>query len=137
MIFYAKSGKKIDVPDEEINKIALGLGVSFSEAVQIWLEDAEYEINEEQEALDASAKKVKVNHGAEEAKRGPKKGTPRNVKVSNEKKELFDTIVKNLDRCWGVSRENIKILKENKLIEVTFNDKTFKIDIIECRKMRK
>lgn len=136
MIYYTEAGKKIDVPDEEINKIASGLGVSFGEAVQIWLEDAEYEINEEQEALDVSAKKVKVNHGAEEVKRGPKKGTPRNVKVSNEKKELFDTIVKNLDRCWGVSRENIKILKENKLIEVTFNDKTFKIDIIECRKPR-
>lgn len=127
--------KWIEIPDNEVEKIAIGLGISMAEAAQVWLEDAEIEINEEQAELDKTASKVKIDRGVVQEKRTATK--PRTVKVSDEKKELFDTILRNLDRCWGVSRENIKILKENKLIEVSFNDKTFKIDVIECRKPKK
>ena len=127
--------KWIEIPDNEVEKIAAGLGISMAEAAQVWLEDAEIEINEEQAELDKTASKVKIDRGVAQEKRTATK--PRTVKVSDEKKELFDTILRNLDRCWGVSRENIKILKENKLIEVSFNDKTFKIDVIECRKPKK
>lgn len=127
--------KWIEIPDNEVEKIAAGLGISMAEAAQVWLEDAEIEINEEQAELDKNASKVKIDRGVAQEKRTATK--PRTVKVSDEKKELFDTILRNLDRCWGVSRENIKILKENKLIEVSFNDKTFKIDVIECRKPKK
>lgn len=127
--------KWIEIPDNEVEKIAVGLGISMAEAAQVWLEDAEIEINEEQAELDKTASKVKIDRGVAQEKRTATK--PRTVKVSDEKKELFDTILRNLDRCWGVSRENIKILKENKLIEVSFNDKTFKIDVIECRKPKK
>ena len=127
--------KWIEIPDNEVEKIAVGLGISMGEAAQVWLEDMEIEINEEQAELDKTASKVKIDRGVAQEKRTATK--PRTVKVSDEKKELFDTILRNLDRCWGVSRENIKILKENKLIEVSFNDKTFKIDVIECRKPKK
>ena len=136
MNYFLTNGKMINIPDDELDKISTGLGVSRSEAVGIWLEDAEYEINEEQEALDNAASKVKINHGAEEHKRGRKKGTPRTVKVSVEKKELFDTILRNLDRTEDVYRSNIEVLKENKLIRVRIGDKSFKIDIIEERKAR-
>ena len=127
--------KWIEIPDNEVEKIAAGLSISMAEAAQVWLEDAEIEINEEQAELDKTASKVKIDRGVAQEKRTATK--PRTVKVSDEKKELFDTILRNLDRCWGVSHENIKILKENKLIEVSFNDKTFKIDVIECRKPKK
>lgn len=136
MRYTFSNGKTITIPNEELDRISSGLGVSLSEAVGIWLEDAEYEINEEQEALDAAAKKVKIDHEAEEKRRGRKKGTPRTVKVSDEKKELFDTILRNLDRCDGVLRSDITVLKENKLIRVRIGEKTFKIDIIEERKPR-
>jgi hypothetical protein len=136
MRYTFSSGKSIEIPNDELEKISAGLGVSRAEAIGIWLEDAEYEINEEQEALDASAKKVKIDHGAEEVKRGVKKGTKRTVKISNEKKELFSTILRNLDRAEGVYRSDIEVLKENKLIRVRIGEKTFKIDIIEERKPR-
>ena len=137
MTYFLSNGKTINIPDEDLDRISCGLGVSRSEAIGIWLEDAEYEINEEQEALDNAANKVKIDHGAEERKRGRKKGTPRTVKVSEEKKELFDTILRNLDRAEDVYRSNIEVLKENKLIRVRIGDKFFKIDIIEERKPRK
>lgn len=136
MTYFLSNGKTINIPDEDLDRISRGLGVSRSEAIGIWLEDAEYEINEEQEALDKIASKVKINHDAEAHKRGRKKGIPRTVKVSDEKKELFSTILQNLDRTDGVYRSDIEVLKENKLIRVRIGDKSFKIDIIEERKAR-
>ena len=59
----------------------------------------------------------------------PKK--PRTVKISDEKKELFESILKNLTRCVPIEQEDIKVLKENKLIQVKIGEKIFKIDIIE------
>lgn len=66
-----------------------------------------------------------------------KKSKPRVAKVSDEKKAIFDNILQNLDRCEGVSRENIQILKENKLISVQIADTIIKIDLIEQRKPKK
>lgn len=65
------------------------------------------------------------------------KSKPHTVKVSDEKKALFESILINLDRCEGVEPAGIHILTENKLIEVKIGDKTFKIDLIECRKPKK
>lgn len=58
----------------------------------------------------------------------------RTVKISEEKINLFNSILTNLDRCEGVERENIEILKENKLILVKIGNKKFKIDLIQMRK---
>lgn len=66
-----------------------------------------------------------------------KKSKPRVTKVSDEKKAIFNNILQNLERCEGVSRENIQILKENKLISVQIADKIIKIDLIEQRKSKK
>lgn len=129
--------KKISIPDKEIDKAIKNLGLTKSEAVEMWLEDNGYLDNEEQIALDEKAKKVKIAHEAkaETAKNKPSK--PRTVKVSDTKKALFDSILKNIDRCEGVDRENVTVLKENKLISVKIGDKIFKIDVIETRSPKK
>ena len=133
MKYTLASGKEIKIPDIDIEKSMKNLELTKEEAIQMWLEDNDYEINDEQIALDNKAKLVKIDHGA---KNIDKKSTskPRTVKISDEKKELFDSI---LDRCVPVERENITVLKENKLIEVRIGDKTFKIDIIEQRNKKK
>lgn len=61
----------------------------------------------------------------------------RTVKISDEKKELFESILENLTRCVPIERENITVLKENKLISVKIGSKTFKIDVIEERPKKK
>jgi hypothetical protein len=80
-----------------------------------------------------------VNLGAREkapkSEDAPKK--PRTTKVSDEKKELFNTILQNLTRAIGVESENITVLTENKLIQVKIGDKTFKIDVVESRNKAK
>ena len=93
----------------------------------------------EEEALEMARMELNVKT-AEIVDAGHEKGKtrkPKTVKVSDEKKTLFDSILSNLDRCEGVDRENIAVLTENKLIEVKIGAKTFKIDLIECRKPKK
>lgn len=136
MKYTLASGKEIKIPDIDIEKSMKNLELTKEEAIQMWLEDNDYEVNDEQIALDNKAKMVKIDHGA---KNIDKKSTskPRTVKISDEKKELFDSILQNLTRCVPVEQENITVLKENKLIEVRIGDKTFKIDIIETRNKKK
>lgn len=130
---YTVNGKSVNIPNEELEKNMKALELTKEEAIQLWLEDNGFEENEEQNALDEKAKKVKVNHGAGDSGKG-KNAKPRTVIVSDEKKTLFEDIFGNLTEIYG---ENAKIEKENKLIIVNIGEKTFKIDVIEQRKPKK
>ena len=127
---YTANGKTVNIPNEELEKSMKALELTKEEAIQLWLEDNGFEENEEQNALDEKAKKVKINHGPGDSGKGMN-AKPRTVIVSDEKKELFSEIFSNLVDIYG---ENAKIEKENKLIIVKIADRTFKIDIIEKRK---
>jgi len=135
MRYILKNGKAVNIPDAEIRANMEVLEISREEAIQMWLEDNEYEVNEEQTALNEKASKVKINLDVRSSEPG-KTTKERTVKVSDEKKTLFESILTNIDRCEGVERENVTVLKENKLIEVRIGDKIFKIDLIEQRKKK-
>ena len=94
---------------------------------------------EAKQMAEMEIKAKSVNLGAREkapkSENAPKK--PRTTKVSDEKKELFSTILQNLTRAVGVEKENIVVLTENKLIQVKIGDKTFKIDVVEQRNKAK
>ena len=134
MKYTLPNGKNVNIPDKEIEDNMKALKLTREEAIEMWLEDEGYLDNEEQNELDEKAKKVKIDHGASAIDKTEKKEKkPREIKVSDEKQALFAGILKNLDRCDGVLRENITVLKENKLICVKIGEKTFKIDLIEQR----
>ena len=132
MKYSLSTGAIIEIPDKEIKNLMTNLDLTKIEAVETWLVDNDYEVNEEQQELDNKAKKVKINRetGRKVSKTNKK---PINVKVSDEKKSLFNTILSNLDRNEFVERENITVIKENKLIQVEIGDKIFKIDLIQTR----
>ena len=131
MRYTLSNGKSINIPDEEIKKSMKALDLTKEDAIQMWLEDNDYEVNEEQAELDAKAKKVKIDHGASAMdKTKSKEKKPRPKVASDEKKELFDEIFSNLQDIY---KENARIEKENKLIIVKIGEKTFKIDLIEQR----
>ena len=135
MRYTLSNGKNINIPDEEIKKSMKALDLSKEDAIQMWLEDNDYEINEEQAELDAKAKKVKIDHGASAVDKSEKKEKkPRPKVASDEKKELFDEIFSNLQ---DVYKQNAQIEKENKLIVVKIGEKVFKVDLIEQRKPKK
>ena len=127
---YQLGNKTINIPDAEIQKFMKSLDLTKEEAIQMWLEDNDYEVNEEQAELDAKAKKVKIDHGASAIDKTQKEKKPRPKVASDEKKELFDEIFCNLSDVYG---QNARIEKENKLIIVQIGEKTFKIDLLEQR----
>jgi hypothetical protein len=130
MKYTLDSGRVIEIEDKAIRNLMDGCKCTKEEAIDIWLTDHDYIVNQEQEKLNKSAKNAgfRAQSGTKTSKKAHK------TKVSAEKIVLFNTILRNLDRCEGVSAENISILKENKLISVKIGDKTFKIDVIGQRK---
>ena len=130
MKYNLSNGKVAYIPEKDIENFMKSLDLTREEAIQMWLEDNDYEVNEEQEELDSKAKKVKIQHGASAVDKTEKEKKPRVVKISDEKQALFSDIYQNLTEIYG---ENVEIVKENKLLTVKISSKTFKIDIIEQR----
>lgn len=130
MQYKTDTGKVVNIPDKDIEKNMRLLDIDKEEAIHVWLVDHDLEEDEELEELDAKASKVKIDHNAGDTKARKKSDTPRVVKVSDAKKELFTQVFANLQSFYA---NNATILKENKLISVKIGDKTFKIDIIEQR----
>jgi len=131
MQYTLENGKVVIIPDKEIENYMKSLELSKDEAIDLWLEDNDYQVNEELEELDAKAKKVKINHQASSIDKTEKKDRkPRTVKISDEKQKLFDEIYHNLVEIYGGT---VEIVKENKLMTVKVGEKTFKIDLIEQR----
>ena len=133
MKYKLPSGKTVNIKDTIIKQYMSSLDLTEDEAIQTYLEDEGELENEEQIALDEKAKQF--SHPVYEKEKKSEKKKKRNVtvKVSDEKKELFDNIIANLP----YSSENISILRENKLIQVQINDKIFKIDVIQQRPPKK
>ena len=107
----------------------------MNEAEANW-EPVSYDEAKQMAEAELKAKKNTKHYETKTATK-PKEKKTRPVVVSDEKKAIFETIVRNLDRCEGVEHENIEILKENKLIQVKIGTKTFKIDIVEQRPPKK
>lgn len=133
MKYKLNDGREINIPDDELANSMEKLELTKDEAIQLYLEDNDYEINAEQQELDEKAKKVKVNHDAKSTKARKKSDKPRTVKVSDTKKDIFQNLQSFLtDYCANLNG-NLEILKENKLFELTIGDKKFKVDLIEER----
>ena len=128
MKYTLENGKVINIPDSAIENNMKVLELTKEQAIDLWLEDNDYQENEEQTALDEKAKAVKIQHGAGSTEKR-KTAKERVVKVSDEKQTLFKDILMGL----RVNFPQAEVLKENKLIQVKYGGKTFKIDIIEQR----
>ena len=52
MRYTLPNGKNVNIPDEEIKKSMKALDLTKEDAIQMWLEDNDYEVNEELEELE-------------------------------------------------------------------------------------
>lgn len=137
MRYTLENGKTINISDKEVENSMKLLEITKEEAIQLWLEDNDYLVNEELEELDAKAKKVKIDHGAQATKPRKKSEKPRTVKVSDAKKEFFSQLSQFLTDFSAENDANCTILKENKLFQVEFGGEIFKLDLIQQRKPKK
>ena len=137
MKYTLDNGKVVNIPDRELEKNMRLLDLTKEQAIEMWLVDNDFEEDEELEELDAKAKTVKIDHGASADTPRKKSDKPRTVKVSDAKKELFSKLSYYLNEFCEENDANCTILKENKLFSLEFGGKTFKIDLVEQRPLKK
>ena len=135
---YEYNGKTLNIPDDFIQNAMKNLSIGEDEAIQLWLEDNDYEINEEQMALDAKAKaNVKVANivKARAAEPSKKKTQRERVKKEDPTKEgVIAALAKALPEL--ANAENVTIVNAGKLITFTIGEDTYKLDLVRQRKAK-
>ena len=135
---YEYNGKTLNIPDDFIQNAMKNLSIDEDEAIQLWLEDNDYEVNEEQMALDAKAKaNVKVANivKARAAEPSKKKTQRERVKKEDPTKEgVITALAKALPEL--ANAENITIVNAGKLITFTIGEDTYKLDLVRQRKAK-
>lgn len=121
------NGKNIKIPTDIINNYINVLGITEQEAMQIYLEDEGYIINEEQERLTQKAKENKVTASLNAKSGKPRKKTERTRKADTIKENLITDIA---DFLKSKNIDNVQITNVSKIIEFDIDEVHYKIDLI-------
>lgn len=135
MIYKLNEKKEVRIPDGDIQRLEETMKLSREEAVQLWLEDEGYLINEEQEALCKKAKENKSHKFPRERERKAPIVLKNKEKVvkPNPTKEM---VIAEIAKILPAFAENVKIENKAKLITFTIGEEEYKIDLIQKRKKK-
>ena len=123
------NGKVVKCSTEWANKSMKALDTDIEDVLLMFLEDNDYIVNEEQEELDKQAKgKVKLVANSEKPKKTPKE----RVQKENPTKELIIQTIANALQTLDISDLNIE--NKAKLIPFSYNNESFKVDLVQKRK---
>ena len=131
MEYKTKKGKKVNIPDDEIDTLVDKLDLSIAEACELWLEDNDLQVNEEQEALDKKAKASRITATIHEAKATKERKERKVVRKEDATKE---NIIKALAERLEELATEVKIENVGKLITFKLGEDSFKLDLIRRRK---
>ena len=130
-----ENGKKYFMKVADVDNLQKQLKISEFEAIEMWLEDNGYLVNEEQEAL---CKQAKVNgsaKGKSARTETPVKKTPKErTQKDNPTKELIISTIANALQTLDIS--NLNIENKAKLITFTLGNEDFKVDLTQKRKAK-
>lgn len=126
-IKYEINGKNIKIPIDTINNYISVLNITEQEAIQVYLEDEGYIINEEQEALTKKAKENKVTASLNAKSGKPRKKTERTRKADTVKENLITDIA---DFLKSKNIDNVTITNVSKIIEFDIDNIHYKLDLI-------
>ena len=136
-MIYELNGKNIRIPDEEIKKNMQILEISQDEAIQMYLEDEGYIINETVEKL---TKKAKENGTAKVKAKSDKVRKPvkRERKPDEEKELIIDILANTLlekseEKVINIDINSIKVVNKGKIIEFSIGENNYKLDLIKKR----
>lgn len=127
--------KEVKIPDEEIKNLMDKLELTEQEAIQTWLEDEGYEVNEEVERLTAKAKAngtARINARANVEN----KKTTRERKANPVKEEIIQILANALKNSQNLPINAIKIENVGKIITFKVENREFKLDLIEKRQKK-
>ena len=133
MEYKTKKGKKVNIPDDEIDTLVDKLDLSIAEACELWLEDNDLQVNEEQEALDKKAKASRITATIHEAKATKERKERKVVRKEDTTKE---NIIKALAERLEELATEVKIENVGKLITFKLGEDSFKLDLIRQRKSK-
>ena len=128
---YVVNKKEINIPDEELDNLVDKLDLTMEEAIQVWLEDEGYEVNEEVEALTKKAKDNKITATIHGAKADAPKAKREYVRKENPTKEAIIQILAKALEAEGIVAN---ITNVGKIIEFSCDGKNFKLDLIQRRR---
>ena len=131
MEYKTKKGKKVNIPDDEIDTLVDKLDLSIAEACELWLEDNALQVNEEQEELDKKAKASRITATIHEAKATKERKERKVVRKEDTTKE---NIIKALAERLEELATEVKIENVGKLITFKLGEDSFKLDLIRQRK---
>ena len=128
---YEFKGKKINIPDTEIEKSMKILELTQEEAIQMYLEDNGYLENEEVEALTKKAKENGADKIINRATPTRKTQTERKPKENPLKEQIIASLHKFLLENSELSQVNI--INKSKTIDFYVNEKHFSLNLTEHR----
>ena len=131
MEYKTKKGKKVNIPDDEIDTLVDKLDLSIAEACELWLEDNALQVNEEQEELDKKAKASRITATIHEAKATKERKERKVVRKEDTTKE---NIIKALAERLEELATEVKVENVGKLITFKLGEDSFKLDLIRQRK---
>ena len=132
---YTYENKVYNVPDEEIDRHVEQLGISISEACELYLTDHDLIVNEVVEELEAKGRKNRITATIHQAKGEKKPRKAREKKVNPLKKEIINAIFENLAHLYEGMAE-VKVTNDEKYIDFNFDGREFTINLVEHRKKK-
>lgn len=123
------NGKNINIPEAEIES-NMKLVDTREEAIQIWLEDNGYAINEEQEALCRKAKDNRITATIHDAK---DIDTPKKREVTRKENPTKERIIAEMATLLQGLAEDVTIENAAKIITFTLDGNSYKLDLIQRR----
>ena len=129
--YELENGKVIKINEKTITSLMENLHLSKEEAIQVYLEDEGYEINEEQEALTQKAKDNKITASIHKAEAKKKERKKVERKPNPDKEFLIQTLFNTLTEMSDCT--NSTVVNTGKIITFEFRGKQFKLDLIETR----
>lgn len=135
MIYKLNEKKEVRIPDTDIERLVKTMQIDKEDAIQIWLEDEGYLINEEQEQLNQKAKENKSHKIAKAERKAPivlKNKKEKAVKENPTKEMVIAEIAKILPNF----ATDINIENKAKIITFRIGDEEYKLDLIQKRKKK-
>lgn len=130
MKYKLENGKEINIDENVLLKSMSAFGISREEAIQLYLEDNDYEENEEVEELTKKAKDNKITATIHQAK--GKEGKKREIKRKEDPDKEW--LISQLADTLGKLGLDYQVTNIGKIIEFNYNDQKYKIDLIRQRK---
>lgn len=135
MIYKLNEKKEVRIPDTDIERLVKTMQIDKEDAIQIWLEDEGYLINEEQEELNQKAKENKSHKIAKAKRKAPivLKNKKEKVVKENPTKEM---IIAEIAKILPNFATDVNIENKTKIITFRIGDEEYKLDLIQKRKKK-